>query len=565
MPRSRSRPQSQRAASLPVLAERLGGDVMAAGGGLEGALRTSRETAQWNPSFRSPDQVINTAKLVADARGRDSVQNDGYGLNAVSIHRDSIVGAQFRVNTAPKWRAIGADEGWADEFQQTVEERFGLAAESNDCWLDAQRVNTFTGQVRLAVAGFCVSGEVLASAEWIRERSRPFKTAVQMILPDRLCNPDGVPDRIDMRRGVGRDARGKPVSYSIRQGYITDPYGLNNFTWNTIPARTPWGRRQIIHIIEQLLPDQSRGIADMVSTLKQMRMTKQFQDVTLQNAVVNASYAAAIESELPGEVITAAMGGGQMIQGADSPYIVAIGDYLNSLGTYLGGANNIRMDGVMIPHLFPGTKLNMKPVGTPGGVGTDFEGSLLRHVAAGLGVSYEELSKDYSKVSYSSARTSIANTGRFMAARKKAVADRYATEVYALWLEEDWNAGNLPRPKGKGFGHFYEPLMKEAYTACSWIGSGVGQIDELKETQAAILRVQAGFTTFEQECAKFGTDYRDVFTQKAREEGLIEKLGLTFSLSAKRPLGSTQGVSDSSIADPALPPPTPGGKAEETP
>jgi capsid protein len=175
------------------------------------------------------------------------------------------------------------------------------------------------------------------------------------------------------------------------------------------------------------------------------------------------------------------------------------------------------------------------------------------------------LSKDYSKVSYSSARTSIANTGRFMSARKKSVADRYATETFALWMEEDWNAGNLPRPRGKGLASFYDPLMKEAYTACTWIGSGTGQIDELKETQAAILRVQAGFTTFESECAKFGTDWREVFAQKAREEGLIETLGLTFSLSAKRPLGSTQGVSDASIPDPALPPPPPGGKAEETP
>jgi lambda family phage portal protein len=299
-------------------------------------------------------------------------------------------------------------------------------------------------------------------------------------------------------------------------------------------------------------------VADMVSVLKQMRMTKQFQDVTLQNAVVNASYAAAIESELPGEVITAAMGGGQT-QSDGSPYIAAIGDYLSSLGAYLEGANNIRMDGVMIPHLFPGTKLNMKPVGTPGGVGTDFESSLLRHVAAGLGVSYEELSKDYSKVSYSSARTSIANTGRFMSARKKMVADRYASEAYALWLEEDWNAGNLPRPRGKGLDLFYQPLMKEALTACTWIGSGLGQIDELKETQAAILRVQAGFSTHEQECQKFGSDWREIYLQLARESAKEKELGLEFQMSAKRPLGAV------APADPAAPPATPGGKAEETP
>ena len=56
--------------------------------------------------------------------------------------------------------------------------------------------------------------------------------------------------------------------------------------------------------------------------------------------------------------------------------------------------------------LFPGTKLNMTPMGTPGGVGTSFEASLHRNIAAALGVSYEEYSRDYSQTNYSSARTS---------------------------------------------------------------------------------------------------------------------------------------------------------------
>jgi capsid protein len=146
-----------------------------------------------------------------------------------------------------------------------------------------------------------------------------------------------------------------------------------------------------------------------------------------------------------------------------------------------------------------------------------------------------------------------------MSARKKMVADRYASEAYALWLEEDWNAGNLPRPRGKGLDLFYQPLMKEALTACTWIGSGLGQIDELKETQAAILRVQAGFSTHEQECQKFGSDWREIYLQLARESAKEKELGLEFQMSAKRPLGAV------APADPASPPATPGGKAEETP
>lgn len=512
-------------------------EPMAFGGGLEGAERLSRETATWIPTMRSPDQVINTVKPMADARGRDMVRNDGYSMGAVTVYRDSIVGAFYRLNAQPNWRVLGADEGWAEEFQKVVEARFNLLAESLHCWLDASGVNTFTDLVRLAVGGFVITGEVLATAEWMRGANRPIHTAIQMVSPDRLSNPDGLPDDEHWRRGIYRDFWGRPVKYAIRKSYPTELYNENSWKWKIIPAEKPWGRKQVIHIIEQLLPDQSRGIADMVAVLKQMKMTKQFQEITLQNAVINASFAAAIESELPPEFVAEQLGsGGDQMSGR----MRAIAEYMNALGSYLEGATNIHIDGAKIPHLFPGTKLNMKPMGQPGGVGTEFEESLLRNIAAGLGLSYEEFSRDFSKTSYSSARASMIATWKHMQSRKKTVADRFASTIYALVLEEEINAGNVPLPRGKTAAHFYEPLMKEAYTACSWIGASRGQIDELKETQAAILRIKSGLSTYEAEVAKMGGDFREVFEQRAREEKIIKEKGLAFSLEAQRD-GSADG------------------------
>jgi len=50
---------------------------------------------------------------------------------------------------------------------------------------------------------------------------------------------------------------------------------------------------------------------------------------------------------------------------------------------------------------FPARRLTPR-ARTPGGVGTDNEVSMLRHIAAGLGLSYEELARDFSKTNYSS-------------------------------------------------------------------------------------------------------------------------------------------------------------------
>lgn len=513
----------------------------ALGGGLEGAESTARETAAWMPSMGSPDQVINTVKPMADARGRDMAQNDGHVAGAVSIHRDSIVGAQYRLNSQPNWQALGIDEGYAEELQLIVESRFNTVAESLDCWFDASRKNTFTGLVRLGVATQTLSGEILAPVEWMRDDPlAPFNTAIQLISPDRLSNPQGVADSRNLRRGVQMNNRGAPVGYHIRRAYPTEYYEDDlAYQWKYVEAKKPWGRRQVIHIFEPLLPSQSRGVAEMVAALKQMKMTKKFQEIVLQNAVVNASYAAAIESELPSEQVFAALGANNQngVVGGMQDYL---GSYMTMLAAYLNNGKNIAIDGAKIPHLFPGTKLSMKPIGTPGGVGTGFEESLLRHIAAALGISYEEFSRDFTKTNYSSARASMNNTWKSMQAKKRMGADRLASEIYALWFEEEWNAGNIPRPAGKGKSWFYEPLVKDCLTRATWIGASRGQIDELKETQAAILRINSGLSTFEKEMARLGEDYREVFAQRGREQKLIAKLGLVLSSDAQR---STQGAS----------------------
>jgi lambda family phage portal protein len=507
------------------------------GGALEGAERHSRETVNWTPSMRSPDQVINIAKPMADARSRDMVSNDGYAAGAEALHKDNIVGSQYRLNAAPNWRVLGVSEAWAEEFQVAVENRFHTIAESEDCWLDASRRNTFTGLIRMAVGGFVHTGEVLGSAEWLREPRRPCRTAIQLTSPDRLSNPNGVADDRNLRRGIVRDTNGRPLGYHIRQGHPSEGYDLNSYFWKYVAAEKPWGRKQIIHIIDQRLPDQSRGIADMVAALKQMRMTKNFQEITLQNAVVNASYAAAIESELPSAEAFATLGAG-----ASNGAIGGMGEYLNfymgAMSSYLDSSKTIAMDGVKIPHLFPGTKLNLKPIGTPGGVGSQFEESLLRHTAAALGLSYEQFARDYTKTNYSSARASMNETWKFMQSRKKAVADRLATNIYSLYLEEDLANRNLPLPRGKNREWFYQPMVKDALTRCTWIGASRGQIDETKETQAALLRIAGGLSTYEKECARLGDDFRDIFEQRARENGIMEKLSLSFSMSTTKPNGA---------------------------
>jgi lambda family phage portal protein len=497
-------------------------------GAHEGADRTSREMASWTPVVRSPDADINREKQTLDNRGIDLVRNAGYMRGALSIHRDSIVGTQFRLNSRPNYRVLGLDEKWAEEFQLEVEAKFGLYAESNDCWIDAARMNTLTGLIRLGIGQFFFSGEVLGTMEWMKGRARPYRTAFQMVDPARLSNPNDMPDDEFLRRGVQRDVFGAPISYHFRMAHPNDPTAISKrFQWREVPIRKPWGRLMVLHIIEQMRPDQSRGIAEMVAVLKEMQMTRRFQDVTLQNAVVNATFAAAIESELPPDVAFESLGLNESMNSAMT-------QFMTNLAEYTGNARNLHLDGVKIPHLYPNTKLKLLPAGTPGGVGQDFEHSLLRHVASALGLSYEQFSRDYTKTNYSSARASMNETWKYMQSRKKSVADRMANAIFAGWLEEAINSGDIKSMPANA-PSFYEGLNKDAYCNASWIGASRGQVDEMKETQAASLRMGNGTSTLEDEAAALGKDWRDVLQQKAREQAYAKTLGVELNTAPTKP------------------------------
>lgn len=484
------------------------------GGAYEGASRFDRELALWRSPLRSADADILPDKWIADGRARDVMRNDAFVMAGANIHKDSIIGSMYRLNAKPEFTILGMDEEWADKFQEEVEAKFTLWAESDQNWIDASRRNTLTSFLRLSVGIYLYGGEVLASVEWLRDGPRPYNTAIQMIEAERLSNPLGRPDDATLRAGVSLNQYGAPQGYYVRMAHPNDFTNPDAYFHKFVKIRKPWGRLQMLHIVEQQRVAQTRGISELTSALKELRIGKKFRDIVLQNAIVNATYAASIESELPSEAAFQMIGGGNLTESI----VNYTGAYMDAVAAYVGSSKNMHIDGVKIPHLFPGSKLQLRPAGQGGPLGTEFEQSLLRYTAAGLGTSYEEISRDFSNANYSAIKAGVALTSRFMNSRKRMVADRLASAIYRLWLEEAINKGDITTVSPALAAKWYEGLNSEAFCACEWIGASRGQIDELKETQAATLRIKYNLSTYEQEHARLGGDYRKVFRQIAREK-----------------------------------------------
>ena len=480
------------------------------------ASTTSRDLGSWYARSLSGDAAVLPDKLKVDARSKDIARNNGIAASGVQLQIDSVVGHQFKLIARPNWVALGIDPNSeeATELSRQFEAQWQLYAEDPiNCPMDAEGKRTFTDIIRAGVYHDIHHGESMGTGEWKARPGIPYRTCYKIINPDRICNPLGLPDTKRTRAGVDLDRHGEAYAYHLRSAHTSDDQlGSDSYRWRKIRKKTRWGRYQFIHVFDPMEDGQTRGISSFASVLARLKMLDKFQESVLQNAVINATYAMVIESEFDAETAMSALGAEAEQSGTLAAYVEAYQNY--------HGEANIRYDGQKIPHLFPGEKLNMQIANSPTGV-ADFEQGLLRYVAAGLGVSYEQLSKDYSKTNFSSARASLMETWRgFMVRRQR--AKRLASHLYALWLEEAFSLGKFELPQGAP--SFWE--AKAAWCQCDWIGAGQTHIDGLKEAKRLVMLLEASLITEEKAHAELGQDYQEVFNQLLREKREREDKGL---------------------------------------
>lgn len=519
-------------------------ETVAMGGGYEAARKLGQEMAGWLARNNSADRDILPVKDRIDARAVDIVRNDAYVEGGIEKTKNAVVGARLLLSSDPKIDYLSLqdsrfDSKWAEEFQTEIETKWDLYAESESRWVDAQRSKTASEIVRLNLGSLMIQGEALISSEWIRRQARrPYKTAFLSLDPFRVGDPQAGNSTEtvgkNIRKGVRLNQYGEAIGYFIANEHPHDYYpsirnDMTGAMYQYVPKETPWGRTNILLMQEERRVAQTRGVSRMAAALKEMKMTKNFRDVMLQNAIVNATYAAAIESDLPTKEVLEMLGGGEnatmdQFEGAISGYT---GGYLAALAAYIENSNGTTLNGVKIPHLFPGTKMTLQPAAQGGPLGTDFEKSLLRYLAASMNMSFEQFSGDMSDVNYSTLKGAINETEKSIRVIKRNAADRMMNMMYRNFMEELFANDEIESmPRGHQV-FFWDRMNRDAYCSAQWFNSGRGQIDELKETQAAGLRLKFGISTLEAEAGRFGMDYRQLMRQRKREEEFAKRLGLT--------------------------------------
>jgi lambda family phage portal protein len=482
-----------------------------AGAGFGGVMR------DWTPSLQSADAALLPQLELGNARAEDVVRNNAFAANGVQMHIDNIVGHLFRLSYKPMYKRLGVSEADARAFATDVEQAWlEIAEDPIGCHLDAERKRTFTMMIREGIGTHTRFGELTAAAEWINRNDSPIKTAIKLVSPKRLSNPNKRNNSDKCSGGIEHDRHGAPVAYWLRDSGIASlGYGTGlGQQWKRISKTSKFGRLKFMHVFEPTEHGQSRGSNPFLAVMEQMHMLPKLQSTKLQNAIVNAMYAAVIESELDTGAAMELIGSEKNINPMQA--------FLETQMAYHNGAN-VKMNGVKIPHLVPGEKLSLQTSGNVDNGFTELEGSILRWMSAGLNVPYEAFAKDYRNSSYSSARASMLEGWRYYMGRRKIIASKFASMIFGLVFEELLHSKQITLPRSATRG-FYE--AKGAWLNASWIGAGRMAIDGLKEVKESVMRIEGGLSTYEKELALLGEDYQEVFAQQVRESKERKEAGL---------------------------------------
>lgn len=462
-----------------------------------------QEMEGWNVGITAPDADVLLGRDTSVARARDLVRNNGYAAGAATSEVDTVIGAQFRLSYKPDWKALGLDAEWAAGFARAVEAQWRLYAFDIGRYCDAARHLTVPGLFGQAYRHYLVDGEALAVLLWRPGRGGDWATALQIVHPDRLSNPNLGPDLDTLRGGIELGEDGQAVAYHIRRRHPGDVWGWGGadaYVWERVERETAWGRPIVIHYYDKLAAEQHRGVSRFAAILEKFKMGDHYGRVELQAAVLNAILGAFIESPFDHDLLSDALSDGRL------------SDYQRQRKEF-HDRRQLSLGGVRLPTLYPGERITALNAARPATQFAEFEAAALRNIAAGLGTTYEQLSRDWSRVNYSSARAALLEIWRSLGSRRQQFADGFATPVFAAWLEETIDSGRVELPPGAP--DFWS--ARAAYTRCRWIGPGRGWIDPLKERQAAVLGIASGFDTLESVCAEQGQDYEEVLDQLARE------------------------------------------------
>jgi lambda family phage portal protein len=309
---------------------------------------------------------------------------------------------------------------------------------------------------------------------------------IQVLEPDMIdsLKEGDLPNGGFIVQGIEFDAIGRRVAYWLFQRHPGDMVNLSSSfgASKRVPAS------EIAHIYRADRPGQVRGVPWLAPVMIRLHDFDQYEDAQLLRQKIAACFTAFIhDMEAP----------------VDS--------------TKKKKVLSEKLEPGAIEILPPGKDIKFNsPPGVEGY--SEYASQMLHAIAAGMGITFEALTSDYSQVNYSSARMGWLEFQRNIEQWRWNMMIPQFCETAWDWFVE---AATLAGRKTKGASASWTPPRRE-------------MIDPTKEIPAIRDAVRVGLTSISESIRENGSDAEAVLQQIADDNKMIDSLGLVLDSDGRK-------------------------------
>ncbi|WP_232510258.1 phage portal protein [Paenibacillus crassostreae] len=484
-------------------------EVFNQGYGDHGASRRKKSLVSWNPVAGDAEEDIQDNLEALRPRARDLFMGGSLANGSIKTLRTNIIGTGLRLKPNFDADFLRLSEEEAGNLKRQIEREFALWADSKDC--DATGLHNFYELQQLAFLSWMMSGDTFALLPLLPRKHATYDLRIRLLEADRCSSPTTKSASMNnkLSSGVEVDEDGMIVSY----------WFSNKHPGSSIATAMDWqkvdvvgvesGRRNVLHLMEAERPEQRRGVPILAPVIESLKQLERYTEAELMAAVISGMFTVFIESESedPDE-----FGLGSSTNLEDNP----TGEPVPQIDE-----GDLQLGNGAVQFLRPGEKANIANPGRPNALFDPFVTSILRQVGASLEIPYELLLKHFT-ASYSASRAAMLEAWKMFRMRRSWMAADFCQPIYEEWFAEAVIKGRINAP-----GVFDDPLLFKSYTRADWHGPSQGQLDPVKEANAAVIRVTNGYSTNQREAAELtGTEYESNIRQLAYEKRIREQYGL---------------------------------------
>lgn len=307
---------------------------------------------------------------------------------------------------------------------------------------------------------------------------------IKFIECDRVSAPYGASDTTDELDGIVVDEYGDPISYYILKEHPGSAFNYKPFDYVKYSADS------VIHWFRQDRNEQHRGVTEFMPALPLFFMLRRYTLATVEAAEAAANF--------------------PLVLYTDSPAVPAVRANKRPFASFPleRGKMTSLPEGWELSQVHPEQPVTNYP---------DFKRELLAEVARCFSVPVNVISGDSSKHNYASGRLDFQTYHKSLDVERKSCETQVLNKIFQRWFEMTYIHGSRP-----------EFWITRRPPRVSWFWDGFPHVDPVKEANAQSIRLHNMTSSYADECARRGQDWKVTLTQIAEERKFMKQIGLTF-------------------------------------